>query len=49
MYKKIFPKTLVTNLCLPTSLDSIIEAVNKSEIIQALYNIQMIGSINGVS
>lgn len=30
-------------------IESIVDIIEKSEMLQALYNIQLIGSINGVS
>jgi hypothetical protein len=39
----------VGNLCLPIKFDDIVDVIDKSALMQALYNIQVIGSINGVS
>jgi hypothetical protein len=39
----------VGNRCIPLEIDSVINIIEKSELIKALYNIQLIGSINGVS
>jgi hypothetical protein len=40
---------LVVNLCLPLDLNDILDTINRTDIVQAIYNIQMVGSINGVS
>lgn len=40
---------LVGNRCVPSDLEGITDVIEKSELIKALYNIQLIGSLNGVS
>jgi hypothetical protein len=39
----------VGNRCIPTDIEAIANIIEKSELIQALYNIQVVGSLNGVS
>lgn len=39
----------VGNRCIPLEIDGIVNVIEKSELIKALYNIQLVGSINGVS
>lgn len=36
------------NLCLPTSIDDAVKTIEKSDVVQALQNLQIIGSINGM-
>jgi hypothetical protein len=41
---------IVGNRCIPTEFDDIVsQIIDKAEFINALKNIQLIGSINGVS
>lgn len=39
----------VGNRCIPMEIESIVDVIEKSELMQALYNVQLIGNINGVS
>lgn len=44
-----FKNYKVGNLCLPSSIDEAVKTIEKSDVVQALQNLQIIGSINGVS
>lgn len=37
------------NRCFPTEIDGIIGIIEQAELVKALYNVQLIGSLNGVS
>lgn len=39
----------VGNRCIPMKVESILGIIEQSELIKAMHNIQLIGSINGVS
>lgn len=37
------------NRCIPTQIESIVNVIEQSELVQALHNILLVGSLNGVS
>ncbi|KAG5680311.1 hypothetical protein PVAND_009824 [Polypedilum vanderplanki] len=44
--RKIDPA--LSNICIPASFQDVWQTINRSEVIQGLLNIQMMGSINGI-
>lgn len=37
------------NRCFPTKIEAVVDIIEQSELVRALYNVQMVGSLNGVS
>ncbi|KAG5680310.1 hypothetical protein PVAND_009824 [Polypedilum vanderplanki] len=42
------PSESLSNICIPASFQDVWQTINRSEVIQGLLNIQMMGSINGI-